>query len=166
MCVYNPLDCCTLFFPGIGRKAAVTSSRFLCPSILKVFLKCHDGILYIAFSEAYLQYFWYLSVKFLGMTMKNWMWRNELCFAFLCYGLCYIIRGKSKLLSILYMKNGDLLSQKKRNKSCCHFVLNISMQQVLKPQGLRKIKRKNVGSSIEKYMGCWLLTVNFQLPFS
>lgn len=114
---------CVLCFPAIGRKAVVAGSGFLCPFILGVFLRCHDAMhrLCIMFSEAYLQYFWYLLVWSLEMTMKNWRWRSGMCFAFLCYGLTYITRGKRELPSILDMKNGNLIFQRK-NKFCCLFM--------------------------------------------
>lgn len=55
----------------------------------------------------------------------------------------------------------EICSFKRKNKSCCHFVLNISIQQALNPQSLRRIKRKNVGSSTEKCTG--LLTAHGEL---
>lgn len=45
-------------------------------------------------------------------------------------GLRLITRGKRELPSMLDMKNGNLLFQRK-NKSSCLFVLNVSVQQVL-----------------------------------
>lgn len=72
-----------------------------------------------------------------------------MCFAFSCYGLRHITRGKKELPPMLNMKNGNMLFQRK-NKSSCLFVLNISVQQVLKKtQCLRKMKRRNVCSSIK-----------------
>lgn len=109
---------CTLCFRATGREAAVAASRFLCLSILSLFLRCHDAIhrLCITFSERHI----YSIFGIHEFGPWKWLWKTEgeemNCASHFDARASVVSRGEKVSSFLYYIWKMEICSFKRKNQ--------------------------------------------------